>query len=150
MGQIYIVNSFSYGCDYMEFRKEAAHFVIRLEKGEKIMETLNLFLSERQIKGGFFQGIGGVSDAEIGYFDLEKRQYLWKVLKSPMEVVSFMGSISETGIHAHICLADSNFILHGGHLKEATVSLTLEVFLTEMKKIRKKDDPQTGLKLMEL
>ncbi|MFH1257920.1 MAG: PPC domain-containing DNA-binding protein [Candidatus Micrarchaeota archaeon] len=134
----------------MEFRKENQHFVIRLEKGEKVVETLNNFVSEKSILGGFFQAIGAVSAAEIGYYDLERKSYLWKSFHEEMEVVSMMGSITETGIHAHVVLADKTFHTYGGHLKEATVAATLEVFLTEMKKIRRKEHPEVGLKLMEL
>lgn len=134
----------------MEFRKEGPHLVIRLEKGENVVEKLNNFLSEKRIMGGFFQGIGAVSEAEIGWYDAPNKKYDWKKLTGDMEVISLMGSITELGIHAHIVLADNSFAIHGGHLKEAVTGSTLEIFLTELKKIRKKDDPKTGLKLMEL
>jgi uncharacterized protein len=134
----------------MEFRKEGQHFVIRLQKGEKVLETINSFLEEKQIRGGFIQGIGAVSSAEVGYYEMEKKQYLWESYNEDMEVISLMGSITELGPHLHIVLSDKQFKLHGGHLKEATVAATLEIFLTEMKKIRRKEDTNSGLKLMEL
>ncbi|MFH0971994.1 MAG: PPC domain-containing DNA-binding protein [Candidatus Micrarchaeota archaeon] len=134
----------------MEFRKEGQRFAIRLQEGEKVMETLSNFLAEKRIFGGYLQGIGAVSEAEIGYFGMGSKSYLWKSFHEDMEVVSMQGSITETGLHAHIVLADKNFHTYGGHLKEATVGATLEVFLTEMKKIRRKEDKGTGLKLMEL
>ena len=141
---------FGTGDCVMESRKENSHFVIRLQKGESVQETLSSFVSEKGIMGGFFQAIGAVSSAEIGYYDLESKTYLWKSFHEDMEVVSMMGSITETGIHAHVVLAGKDFHAYGGHLKEATVAATLEIFLTELKKIRRKEDKQSGLKLMEL
>ncbi len=134
----------------MESRKEGQHTVLRLWKGEKVIETLSNFLNEKRIFGGFFQAIGAVSFAEIGYFETGSRNYLWKKFDEDMEVVSMLGSITELGPHIHIVLADRHFSCHGGHLREATVGATLEVFLTEMKKIRRKEDKETGLKLMEI
>ncbi|MFH1750075.1 MAG: PPC domain-containing DNA-binding protein [Candidatus Micrarchaeota archaeon] len=134
----------------MEFRKEGPHFAIRLERGEKLMATLNAFLAERGIIGGYFQAIGAVKNAKIGYFESGKKDYSWKTFQEEMELVSLIGTVSETGAHAHIVIGDAAHACHGGHLLEAEVSITVELFLTELKKIRRKGDSATGLKFMEL
>ncbi|HLC48020.1 MAG TPA: PPC domain-containing DNA-binding protein [Candidatus Norongarragalinales archaeon] len=134
----------------MEFRKEGAHFVVRMEKGEKIVEGLNKFLEEKQVKGGFFQAVGAVKNTLIGFFESDRKDYTWKSFPEEMELVSLLGTITETGVHAHILVCDSDFACHGGHLMEAEVAITVELFLTELKKIRRKEDHATGLKLMEL
>ncbi|MEK6843665.1 MAG: PPC domain-containing DNA-binding protein [Candidatus Micrarchaeota archaeon] len=134
----------------MEFRKENQNFVLRLEKGEKVMETLNSFLSEKQIVGGKIQGIGGIKNAELGFFHASKKDYEWKTFKEDVELISFLGTVSQTGLHAHVVISDDKFNAFGGHLKEAIVSVTVELFLSEMKKIRRKDAPEFNLKFMEL
>ncbi len=134
----------------MEFRKEGSVFVIMLKKGEKLMETLNRFVEEKQIKGGFFQAVGAVKGVEIGYYDHNKHEYDWKTMEGEHELLSLLGTVSETGVHAHIVVSDETYSCIGGHLKEAEISATLELFLTELKKIRRKQDAETGLKLMEL
>ena len=81
---------------------------------------------------------------------LEKRIICGKHSPRIWEIISLMGSISETGAHAHISVSGKDFVGHSGHLKEAEVTITVELFLTELKKIRRKEDLETGLKLMEL
>ena len=53
-------------------------------------------------------------------------------------------------VHIHCALGDRNGNLKGGHLLEAHVSVTLEVFLIEEPgTVRKVTDEETGLKLIE-
>jgi predicted DNA-binding protein with PD1-like motif len=53
-----------------------------------------------------------------------------------MEVISLMGNVAlldgKPFIHAHVCLGDREYRTHAGHLGEATVSPTLELFLTRV------------------
>ncbi len=134
----------------MEFRKEGDTYIMRLARGEKLMETLASFLSDKGIKGGRLQAIGAVHDLTIGYYHVESKTYSWKTIAEDVEVVSLLGTISETGLHAHGVFSDETFRAWGGHVKEATVSGTLELFLREHQKLRRKPDAATGLNLLEI
>ena len=134
----------------MEFRKENERFVIKFDCGEKIIASLSKFLERTQIKGGFFFGIGAISGVEFKSFSLKTKKYRSMKKKGELEIVSLSGIISELGAHVHICVADEKGKCFGGHLNEATVSVTAEIILTEMKKIRRKYDKKTGLNLLEL
>lgn len=131
-------------------------YIIRIERGEKVIEMLANFCKEKNIQGGSFTAIGAVSEAEVGYYDFEKRQYFSKKHKGDLEVVSMSGNVSigDAGpiIHPHIVLSKGiEGTCIGGHLDEAIVSLTLEISLDVLKEpLERRHDTETGLKLLQL
>ena len=112
-------------------------YIVRLDAGEKIIETLKALCERDAIGGGFFQGLGAVGEAEIGRFDPAVKDYAWIKLAGPREIVSLYGNITKVDgrpfIHAHVALADDTFAVKGGHLKEAVVSVTCEITLTRFR-----------------
>lgn len=112
-------------------------YVVRLDAGEKIVETLKALCERDAIGGGFFSGLGAVSDAEIGHFDPDAKGYTWVRLSGPREIVSLTGNITKVDgrpfIHAHIAIGDNTLAVRGGHLKEAVVSVTCEITLTRFR-----------------
>lgn len=141
----------------MKAHKHQNGFVIRLEKDEKVLATLAGFCAERGVQSGSFQAIGAVKNAEIGYYSLEKREYFFKTLPEDREVASMFGNVTlvdgKPFIHAHAVLSsmDDALTCAGGHVKEAEVAVTLEVFLTtfDVAVCRELDD-SVGLKLLNL
>ncbi|MBI5036878.1 DNA-binding protein [Candidatus Micrarchaeota archaeon] len=70
-----------------------------------------------------------------------------------LELVSLTGTVSEPGIHAHAMLTKfdgEEMKCFGGHLTEGMVGATCEMFLIPLGKIERKEDAETGLKLMKL
>ncbi len=128
-------------------------YVVRLDAGEKIVETLKALCERDAIGGGFFSGLGAVAEAEIGRFDPAVKDYAWIKLTGPREIVSLYGNITRVDgrpfIHAHIALGDNTFAVKGGHLKEAVVSVTCEITLTRFRDDigRMKDEASGFLKL---
>jgi hypothetical protein len=125
-------------------------YVVRLDAGEKIVETLKTLCERDAIGGGFFHGLGAVGEAEIGHFDPAVNAYGWTVLSGPYEIVSLYGNITTVDgrpfIHAHIALGDDAFAVRGGHLKEAVVSVTCEVTLVRFRDdIARAKDAASGL-----
>jgi predicted DNA-binding protein with PD1-like motif len=125
-------------------------YFVRLDAGEKIVETLKALCERDGIGAGFFQGLGAVGEAELGHFDPASNDYVWIKLRGPYEIVSLYGNITvidgKPFIHAHIALGDNTFAVRGGHLKEAVVSMTCEVTLTRFRDdIGRKKDAKTGL-----
>jgi hypothetical protein len=128
-------------------------YIVRLDAGEKIIETL-LALCERDgIGAGSFNGLGAVNGAEIGHFDPASSAYTWTALSGPYEIVSLYGNITKVDgkpfIHAHIALGDKTFAVRGGHLKEAVVSVTCEITLIRFRDDigRKRDEASGFLRL---
>ena len=107
---------------------------------------------------GQFQAIGTLEDVEIGYYDLPNRRYVFRDEEGPFEVASMDGNISEmegeqSVVHAHAVLSrcDDSLETIGGHLRAATVALTLELCLWEVTQplIRNRDE-ETGLNLINV
>jgi predicted DNA-binding protein with PD1-like motif len=125
-------------------------YVVRLDAGEKIVETLKALCERDAIGGGFFHGLGAVGEAEIGHFDPDENAYSWLKVPGPSEIVSLYGNVTTAdghpSIHAHIALGDRTFGVRGGHLKEAAVSVTCEITLVRFRDaIGRTKDAASGL-----
>src|SRR5687767_9842093 len=85
-------------------------YVLVLRKGELLIRSLVEFCSEQQVKAGWLSGIGAVSAAEIGYYDLKSKAYKFERQSGFYEIVGLGGNISQWQgqiiPHLHIQLAD--------------------------------------------
>ena len=139
----------------MIYRKEGEMLLIRMEDGEEFFPTLQRILSKAKVKFGVILScVGQLKDVEIAYYSKAKKKYLKKRMKGPFEVLSLSGNISFFGkervIHVHATLGNKKFACLGGHLNEAKVNCTLELFiLTGRRTVKRKVDKKTGLKLLE-
>ena len=132
-----------------------SQYVVRLDAGEKIVETLKALCERDAIGGGVIHGLGAVGEAEIGHFDPAVGAYSWLTVPGPSEIVSLYGNITTVDgrpfVHAHIALGDRTFGVRGGHLKEAVVSVTCEITLTRFRDdIVRKKAAGTGLSKLAL
>jgi len=141
----------------MEVRDVETGFVIKIAKGEKVLATLTDFCARRGIKGGALHAIGAIKNIELGYYSVAKREYFFKLLPEDREVASMTGNIAlvdgKPFIHAHgvFTAMDDSMGAVGGHLKEAEVAATLEVYLTPFAvPFERKFDEETGLKLLDI
>lgn len=130
------------------------HILLLLE-GEKLVESITSFCSGNGIGAATFQALGAVKEVELGFYDLKARQYEWKKAEAELELDNATGNIAllegKPIVHAHATVSDREMHSFGGHLKEAVVGASCEVFLTPLGgKLERKQDEKTGLKLMEL
>ena len=129
------------------------NWVIRIERGEKIIETLKIFCQKQEISGGFFFGLGAVDQVELAHYDVGKKKYSSLKFKQPLEMTNITGSIGqekELIIHAHATFSDTKMRTLAGHLIEASISGTAEIYFIALPILPKKYDPETGLKLFDL
>ena len=139
----------------MKLKKFGPYTVIRIEKDEEIIASLQNAVQGSGITSGFFYGLGVGKELELGYFDAHKRSYTKKKFDDEYEFTSFVGNVSvsdgEIMIHCHVTITDANFNAFGGHLFKGVVPATLEVvvfpFMGSL--LRTKDDA-TGLNLLKL
>jgi len=139
----------------MNWSEDRGSFILRLATGEQVMTSILAFAAERGIEGAEVRAIGAVDKASVGYFLREEKRYDVKEFDGNMEVVSLLGNLARTDagmfVHAHIALGRPDFSLVGGHLVEATVSVTMEVFLRPVPAGLERDlDPRFNLKLLKL
>lgn len=139
----------------MKIRKYGSDYIVRFEKDEEIIATLTQVAEKMRVTGAWFHGIGVGRDIILGYFDAHRKTYLKKLYEGEYEFTSLSGNISYHGqksiIHCHATITDSTFTASGGHLFQALVPATLELFIVPLtKKLKRKHDDQTGLFLLDL
>ena len=131
--------------------------VVVLAAGDAMPEALETACRELDVTAARVEGIGAFSRATVAFFDLESRDYLPIPVEEQVEVVSIAGNVStvassgERRIHLHALLSRRDGSTVGGHLLDATVRPTLELFLTESPvPLRRVTDEATGLPLLDL
>jgi predicted DNA-binding protein with PD1-like motif len=137
----------------MQVRTTEKGFIIRLETGENIIETLTHFCEERGLHAGIIHGIGTVQQVVLGAYAQAKKAYEWKTLMQNLEIVSFTGNVAlveqKPFLHIHGIFSDSDLHCYGGHIKEAVVGPTCEVYLIDFQTdLQRVLDDTTGLKLL--
>lgn len=132
-------------------------FVLVFAAGDEVMAGLRAFAREHELEAAHFTGIGALSDAVLGFFDWERKDYRRNPVAEQVEVVSLIGDVTagekpgEANIHAHIVLGRADGTALGGHLLEAHVRPTLEVIVTKSPShLRRRKDPVSGLALIAL
>jgi len=130
-------------------------FAVVFDKGDEVLESLLAFAKEHRLSAADFTGLGALSDAVLGYFDWQRKDYKRIRIEEQVEVLNLTGNVAlsdgEPKLHPHIVLGKSDGSAHGGHLLEGHVRPTLEVVVTESPAhLRRKSDPETGLALINL
>ncbi|MBU0517323.1 DNA-binding protein [bacterium] len=139
----------------MKLRQYAEGLLVKLEIGEEVTDTLTHFMKENDIQAGIVQGLGGVADAELGFYDLNKREYLHQVIPGNLELVHYYGNITMVDgkpfIHAHAVVSGPDYIAKAGHFISAKISVTGEFLIKPSAwGVNRRYDETTGLKLMDI
>jgi predicted DNA-binding protein with PD1-like motif len=120
--------------DSLNYRKDGNGYLLVLKRGQPVIASLMALMEKEKLPGASISGIGAVQHTELAYYNLEQKRYQYTKFEPSMEVLSLNGNIgyfeNKPVVHAHIALAGSDYTVHGGHLKEADVSLILEIFIT--------------------
>ena len=128
-------------------------FALVFDPGDEVIEELTNFAKENDLSAARFTAIGAFSDATLGYFDMEKKEYKKIPVDEQVEVLSLVGDVAlfegEPKLHAHAVLGRSDGTTRGGHLLGAHVQPTLEVVIVESPEhLRRETDEETGLPLL--
>jgi predicted DNA-binding protein with PD1-like motif len=129
-------------------------YVLALDKGDEAVSSIEGFARENGIAAAQLTGIGAFSDAVLGFFDWETKDYRKIPVTEQVEVVSLLGDVAlgpdgKPALHPHVVVSRADGIAMGGHLLEAHIRPTLEVVLTESPKhLHKRKDAESGLALI--
>ena len=139
----------------MRVQRFGERFIVRIEAGERVVATLLDFLGREGVGFANLSAAGALSSARIGFWDPARRTYAYSDFDEQLEVVSFVGNASLQGgepfLHLHVALGRADLSVVGGHLQEAVVNPTMEVWLrTEDVDVQRATDPRTGLALLDL
>ncbi len=129
-------------------------FVLVFETGDAVVETLRSFAREHDVTAGSFRAIGAFRRATLAYFAWETKRYEALEVEEQVEVASLSGDVtregSEVRVHAHCVLGRRDGSAVAGHLREATVRPTLELFLRAWPvRLCRGRDEESGLALIQ-
>ncbi|KGM95816.1 hypothetical protein Z968_08180 [Clostridium novyi A str. 4552] len=139
----------------MKYSKRGSTWAIVLEKGEKITESIKKFCGETGIKAGIVNAIGAAKDIKIGYFNVNTKEYNETTFGDYYEITSLTGDVStkdrQPYTHIHINFAGGDCVGYGGHFIEGTITVTCEMFITEIEgELERIPDTETGINVIKL
>ena len=118
----------------MEYRKFGNTLVVRIDKGEEILESVKVLAEKENIKLASIQALGAINDFTVGVLDTATRQYRSNSFKGAYEIVSLTGTINTKNdafyCHLHLSAGNDKGEVFGGHLNRAVVSATCEMIVT--------------------
>lgn len=138
----------------MEAKKMNHDYMIRLDKGEEVIQAITSFCEQEGIRTASVFGLGATDYVKIGLFHTGEKKYHATVLEGPMEITSLVGNVTrkegEVYLHFHINIADESMIVRGGHLNECRISATCELFLHVLDgEVNRRFDEEIGLNLFQ-
>lgn len=136
----------------MEYRRMKNTIIVRIDKGEEILEKVKELALAENIKLASVQAIGAIGDFTVGALKTEEKQYKSKCFQGDFEIVSLTGTINtmndEFYTHLHLSAGKENGEVFGGHLNRAVVSATCEMIVQVIDgRVDRKFDEKTGLNL---
>ncbi|MBO4836726.1 MAG: DUF296 domain-containing protein [Clostridia bacterium] len=137
----------------MRYEKFGDTWLVRLDLGEEISESLKIFCGREGIRLAQVNGLGAANRAAIGVFVPEKRVYSREELDEFMEIISLTGNVTwvddQPFVHLHAALADQRHGIHCGHVLEMYVGATCELFVSAMPgQVTRVRDESLGINLM--
>jgi hypothetical protein len=74
--------------------KDGRRYILRFDKGEEVFAKLLEFAATENISAASFNAIGACSEVELGYFNINLKDYRKKPFYEEMEMVSLIGNIA--------------------------------------------------------
>ena len=129
-------------------------YVVVLAKGDEVMSGLTDFARQNKVTSASFTAIGAFSHATVAWFDDKRKEFKLIPIRQQAELVSMIGNVTlvndKPAVHTHISVASSDGTVRGGHVIDAFVFPTLELFITVYPKaLHKQPDQATGLELID-
>ena len=138
----------------MEYRKFQNKIIVRMDKGEEILEKVREVAEKEKIKLADISALGAVSEFTVGVFDTEAKEYHANEFKGSFEIVSLTGTINtmndEFYCHLHMSAGNENGHVFGGHLNRALISATCEMVITLIDgRVDRRFEKEVGLNLFQ-
>ena len=137
----------------MEYRKFNDKIIVRIDKGEEIVEQVMKVAAFENLKLASITAIGAVNEFDIGSYDVIKKEYKSNHFVGTYEIVSLLGTITQKEgkpyLHLHLACGNEKGEVFGGHLTRAIISATCEMVINVIEgKVNRKFD-EIGLNLFD-
>ena len=127
--------------------------VLIFDAGDKVVSQLEEYVARENVQAARFTTIGAFESCLLAFFDWQSKDYENIPVKEQTEVLTLVGDIAwregKPVVHAHAVLGKRDGAAVGGHLKEARVRPTLELFMEEHGALKRRHDPERGLALID-
>ena len=77
----------------MEYRKFGNQIVVRMDRGEEILEQLAVVAEKEKIRLASVQALGAIDDFTVGVFHTKEKQYASNRFQGNFEIVSLLSLI---------------------------------------------------------
>lgn len=137
----------------MDYRRFGDTYVVRLDKGDEIFDSLLELAEKEQIELAQVSGLGAVDELILGVYDGRAQRYLTNPFAGAYEITSLTGTITRhedrPRLHIHMTAGDIRGNAVGGHLKRATISVTGEIIVRVLPgRIDRQFDPDVGVDVL--
>ena len=138
----------------MDYKRFNNAIVLRVDRGEEILEQLKAVCLKENVKLASVSGIGAINDLTSGVWDVERKEYYSNHFTGVYEVANLVGTITtmngEYYAHIHISAGDAQGHVVGGHLNRAVISATCEMVVTVIPgTVDRAFSPEVGLNLFK-
>jgi predicted DNA-binding protein with PD1-like motif len=86
---------------------------------DEVASGLLAFAREVNLRAAHFAAIGAFSDVVLGFFDLDRKEYLRNPLREQVEVLSPIGNMAgfkgQPKVHDHVVVGKRDGTAYGGH-----------------------------------
>ncbi len=139
----------------MKYKRFDKTIVVRIDRGEEILDKIGELAEKESIKLASVSALGAVNDFTVGVFNTAEKKYYSNEFKGAFEIVSLTGSINTMDgkfyTHIHMSAGNEKGEVFGGHLNRAVVSATCEMIVTVIDgEIDRYADADVGLNLLKL
>ncbi|MHB2020178.1 MAG: PPC domain-containing DNA-binding protein [Candidatus Xenobia bacterium] len=115
-------------------QEQDGRLVISIARGEMLREQVEGVAARYGVKSARVWAIGALEDPEIGWWELPPGStYHKQVFPGVWELLSLDGNITwwndRPFLHVHTAISGHDFKVLGGHLFDARVGVTVEMFM---------------------
>jgi uncharacterized protein len=139
----------------MEYKRFGNKVVVRIDKGEEIIDSIKTICKELNIMLGSIVGIGATNKITIGLLNTQTKKYQSKEFIGDHEITSLNGNITtlnnEVYLHIHATVGTIEHKTVSGHLTAAVISATFEGIIDIIDgKVPREFNDTVGLNLLNL
>jgi len=136
--------------NYTQFHKKV---LVRIDKGEELVDSLRIICKDLHITLGSVIGIGATDKITVGLMNTKTKKYQSKEFIGDHEITSLIGNITtmngEVYLHLHVTIANVEHKVFGGHLTSAVISATFEGIIELIDgQINREYNDEVGLNLL--
>ena len=117
----------------MNYKIDDNRVYLSIDRGELVNASFLKICQDNNFKFTSITGIGAILDPEVGFYDLDKKDYIKKQFLGDYELTSLIGNVTlkenQYFVHSHITFSDIDFKAFGGHLFDCRVAVAAEFVL---------------------